>query len=438
LRTVQFLEEVEDQRHRLRVGRVGRGRHSDLRLRGQTGQLAMEILGKNLCSGCGRLRQHHPDDVVLALPGMGDMISCPDPCRHLDTEVAKDSPLFAGGKVLPTGCPEIGRDHREELLIPIGSSPFEVDGFEHGPGVAEARLVVDVIMKLELFESCLNLADGPATAHSEDDVARYPSDDLAHQRPQPDQLDGGPSQRDVGEPGGDAERNAARNPEKEKSSEYRHEKERAGHLDWIDSPGQRDQANDSDQDQPRHKEEGLGAVKGQGDPGAHHRSVWGSRRVPEYHRRSPVPALLRPRLAVFILFGVFLIPVVLSSLRGLTHVVSCTREIARPFEVAVGDGERPVITGSAVVEAGAAQQCGGTLDVDVSVSARGPNEIAVTVPITNKGLTPWRGTVRLRVGNTVIPFQIGLVPAGETRSETIVLRLPDGTTGFSGSLLIGP
>jgi hypothetical protein len=76
--------------------------------------------------------------------------------------------------------------------------------------------------------------------------------------------------------------------------------------------------------------------------------------------------------------------------------------------------------------------------VDVSVSARGPNEIAVTVPITNEGLTAWRGTVRLRVGRTVIPFQIGLVPAGETRSETIVLRLPDGTTGFSGSLLIGP
>jgi hypothetical protein len=151
-----------------------------------------------------------------------------------------------------------------------------------------------------------------------------------------------------------------------------------------------------------------------------------------------VPALLRPRLAVFILFGVFLIPVVLSSLRGLTHVVSCTREIARPFEVAVGDDERPVITGSAVVEAGAEQQCGGALAVDVSVSARGPNEIAVTVPITNEGLTPWRGTVRLRVGNTVIPFQIGLVPAGQTRSETIVLRLPEGTTGFSGSLLIGP
>jgi len=160
--------------------------------------------------------------------------------------------------------------------------------------------------------------------------------------------------------------------------------------------------------------------------------------APQYHHRGPVPAQLRPRVALFVLFGVFLIPVVLSTLRGLTHVVSCTREIARPFEVAVGDEDRPLITGSAIVEAGAIEPCGNSLEVDVSVSARGPNEIAVTVPITNAGTAAWRGTVRLKVGDTVIPFQIGLVLAGETRSETIVLSLPDGTTGFSGSLLIGP
>ena len=151
-----------------------------------------------------------------------------------------------------------------------------------------------------------------------------------------------------------------------------------------------------------------------------------------------MPALLRTRVVLLALFGVFLIPVVLSTVRGLTHVVSCTREIARPFEVAVGDDDRPVLAGSAVVEAGEAPQCGGALKANVEVSAKGPNEIAVTVPITNAGEAAWRGTVSLRVGNTVIPFHVGLVPAGETRSETIVLRLPDGTTGFTGSLLLGP
>ena len=163
-----------------------------------------------------------------------------------------------------------------------------------------------------------------------------------------------------------------------------------------------------------------------------------SRSGPDKITRFALPPLLRPRVALFVLFGVFLIPVVLSSLRGLTHVVSCSAEIASPFEVAVGSDARPVITGSALVEAGVEPPCGGDLDVDISVSAQGPDEIAVTVPITNNGTASWRGTVRLLVGDTVIPFQIGLVPAGQTRSETIILRLPDGTTGFSGSLLIGP
>ena len=164
----------------------------------------------------------------------------------------------------------------------------------------------------------------------------------------------------------------------------------------------------------------------------------GSRPAPEYHRPGPVPALLRPRVAVFVLFGVFLIPVVLSSLRGLTHVVSCTREIARPFEVAVGEEDRPVITGSAVVEAGAAEPCGGALNVDVSVSARGPNEIAVTVPITNDGTNAWRGTVRLQGGQDgdSLPDRSG--SGGRDSIGNHRAALARGTTGFSGSLLIGP
>jgi hypothetical protein len=138
-----------------------------------------------------------------------------------------------------------------------------------------------------------------------------------------------------------------------------------------------------------------------------------------------------------VLFGVFLIPVGLSSLRGLTHVVSCSQEVARPFDVQFGEDDHPVLTGSAVVVAGEEDLCG-ALDADLSVSAEGPNQIAVTVPITNRSDQDWRGTVTLQVGSTSIPIRIGLIPAGTTRSETIVLRLPDGATGFSGSLLVGP
>lgn len=149
-----------------------------------------------------------------------------------------------------------------------------------------------------------------------------------------------------------------------------------------------------------------------------------------------MPALLRSRLAVAVLFGIFLIPVLLSSLRGLTHVVSCAGEVERPFQVEFVDGEA-ILTGSAVVVAGEEQLCG-QLQTTMSVRGEGPNRVAVTIPIANQGEGAWRGTVQLQVGSTLIPVEFGLIPAGESRTETVILRLPDGVSQFQGSLLIGP
>lgn len=137
-----------------------------------------------------------------------------------------------------------------------------------------------------------------------------------------------------------------------------------------------------------------------------------------------------------VLLGVFLIPVVLSSLRGLTHVVSCQGAIAQPFEVRFGSGT-PLLTGSRLVEAGSDPVCA-NLRTNLSMRDAGPNRLEVTVPIENRGSDPWRGTVSLVVGGVFIPVEIGLVPPGETRSETVVLRLPEGVTQFDGELLIGP
>ncbi|HEY7563345.1 MAG TPA: hypothetical protein VIA81_00295 [Acidimicrobiia bacterium] len=150
-----------------------------------------------------------------------------------------------------------------------------------------------------------------------------------------------------------------------------------------------------------------------------------------------MPFDLRVRLALVALFGVFLIPVMLSSLRGLTHVVSCRQEVAHPFEVEFGSGEEPLLVSSAVISETTDPVCS-SLAADLEVRSTGQNRLELTIPIANRGTGDWRGTVSLRVGGTLIPIQIGLVPAGTTKSETIVLRLPDGTTGFEGSLLIGP
>lgn len=150
-----------------------------------------------------------------------------------------------------------------------------------------------------------------------------------------------------------------------------------------------------------------------------------------------MPAYLRIRLALAILLGVFLIPIGLSSMRGLTHVVSCREAISKPFEVDFDPAGEPLLTGSSVIEAGQDPICA-LLETDLSLRTAGPNRLEVTVPVENQGKDPWQGTVTLRVGDVLIPVQIGLVPPGESRSETLVLRLPAGVTGFSGELLIGP
>lgn len=151
----------------------------------------------------------------------------------------------------------------------------------------------------------------------------------------------------------------------------------------------------------------------------------------------PVPVSLRLRLALIALFGILLIPILLGSMRGLTHVVSCSAAISKPFEVTFDSAGAPTLTGSSVVEAGADPVCR-SLRSDVSIREAGPNRLEVTVPITNDGSEAWRGTVALLVGRVEIPVKIGLVPAGETRSETLFLNLPAGVTSFSGELLIGP
>jgi hypothetical protein len=150
-----------------------------------------------------------------------------------------------------------------------------------------------------------------------------------------------------------------------------------------------------------------------------------------------VPLLLRLRLALAALFGILLIPIALSSMRGLTHIVSCSREISKPFTVMFDSEGAPTLTGSSVIEAGTDPVCR-LLSSEISIRTVGPNRLEVTVPIANGGDDPWQGTVALQVGSVEVPVRIGLVPAGQTRSETLVLNLPEGVTGFSGELLIGP
>jgi hypothetical protein len=148
--------------------------------------------------------------------------------------------------------------------------------------------------------------------------------------------------------------------------------------------------------------------------------------------------LLRSRLALIGLLGAFLIPIAVSSLRGLTHVVTCREATNVPFSVSVPTGGVPTLSSAATFtreDTGAL--CGG-LYLDMRVGRLNSNTVLVTLPIRNSTNQDWQGTVKLDLGGTVVPARIGQIPAGATRTQTLRYNVDPGVSEISGSLLIGP
>src|SRR5699024_2303601 len=81
--------------------------------------------------------------------------------------------------------------------------------------------------------------------------------------------------------------------------------------------------------------------------------------------------------------------------------------------------------------------CGG-LTLNMGARSEGPGRVSMILTIKNNSEFPWQGSVTLVVGGTSIPADIGEIPAGETRTDTLELELDPGTLEVNGSLLIGP
>lgn len=140
------------------------------------------------------------------------------------------------------------------------------------------------------------------------------------------------------------------------------------------------------------------------------------------------------------MLGAFLIPIGMSSLRGLTHVLTCEQEAKTPFSIIILEDGEPTLTSSTRItrdEPAEETVCAG-LSLNVSVRALEGDRLAVEVPITNKSAFQWRGTVSLRLGGNSIPVDIGVIDAGSTESDTITFQLEPGTIELNGALLLGP
>lgn len=152
-----------------------------------------------------------------------------------------------------------------------------------------------------------------------------------------------------------------------------------------------------------------------------------------------MPSIVRSRLSLFAMMGIFLIPIGQANLSGLTHVLTCKQEIAQPFTVVIPPDGEPDLLSSVVISRDEPDSllCGG-LSAEPGVTTEGPGTITMISRISNKSPHLWRGTVTLRLGKTAIPVGIGQVPAGETRTERVPFHLGKGTFQLNGALSIGP
>jgi hypothetical protein len=151
-----------------------------------------------------------------------------------------------------------------------------------------------------------------------------------------------------------------------------------------------------------------------------------------------MPSSLRSRLALIALIGAFLIPIGMSSLRGLTHVLTCKESAESPFTLITPEGMEPQLLSSTRITKDDEEFLCGGLTLNMGARSEGPGQVSMILPITNNSEYVWQGSVTLVVGDTSIPADIGEIPAGETRTDTLELELDPGTLEVNGSLLIGP
>jgi hypothetical protein len=150
-----------------------------------------------------------------------------------------------------------------------------------------------------------------------------------------------------------------------------------------------------------------------------------------------MPTVLRSRVALLALLGAFLIPILMSSLRGLTHVLTCSESVRTPFTLFVREDAPPQAVTSTFIRRRDRGVCG-ALSIELGARLVSRRELAMIVPITNNSPYLWRGTVELELDDISIPVSVGAVSAGSTESDTITFELDEGAHELSGSLLIGP
>jgi hypothetical protein len=138
------------------------------------------------------------------------------------------------------------------------------------------------------------------------------------------------------------------------------------------------------------------------------------------------------------MMGAFLVPIVSSNQRGLTHSLTCEQEVESPFTLVVVEDQEPtILTSQFFTSTEETALCGG-LELNARARSKGEDRIEMILPISNRSEYDWQGSVKLRIGKTSVPVRVGEIAAGETEEATVTLPDLEGQTTVDGALLIGP
>jgi hypothetical protein len=153
-----------------------------------------------------------------------------------------------------------------------------------------------------------------------------------------------------------------------------------------------------------------------------------------------LPAALRARIALITLLGLFLIPVTTSSLRGLTHVLTCRADIVATLSIDTSTDAAAVLGSADRVVRGAeeADSCD-DVSVQLDLASTTGDRAELTLEVTNRSGFDRNGSVELQFSGVDIPINVGRIAARSTETEAVTLRVrPDRTYEVTGTLLLGP
>jgi hypothetical protein len=128
----------------------------------------------------------------------------------------------------------------------------------------------------------------------------------------------------------------------------------------------------------------------------------------------------------------------MSSLRGLTHILTCEEVVPTPFTLVVPAEGPPEILSSFVLIAGEEEGLCGGLEMDMRAGSTAEDDVEMTLLVTNNTHYSWHGTVQLRLQDLQVPVDISKIDPGETGSDSVNVKLREGSHEIEGSLLIGP